>query len=77
MLNDEIGYVPKNYDTIANEAIRAWDAVLLGLSGRRWGFARVSIWLAVWAGSRAPRLSRRSGAGVLLQRSGAGSAQPG
>lgn len=40
-LNDEIGYVPQNYDTNANEAIRAWDAVLLGLTGRRWGFTRV------------------------------------
>jgi zinc/manganese transport system ATP-binding protein len=39
-LNDEIGYVPQNYDANANEAIRAWDAVLLGLTGQRWGFAR-------------------------------------
>jgi zinc/manganese transport system ATP-binding protein len=39
--NDQIGYVPQNYDTSANEAIRAWDAVLLGLTGRRWGFARI------------------------------------
>ncbi|MCH9669266.1 MAG: ABC transporter ATP-binding protein [Actinomycetia bacterium] len=43
MLNDEIGYVPQNYDTNANEAIRGWDAVLLGLNGRRWGFARISV----------------------------------
>jgi zinc/manganese transport system ATP-binding protein len=40
--NDEIGYVPQNYDANANEAIRARDAVLLGLTGRRWGFARTS-----------------------------------
>lgn len=40
--NDEIGYVPQNYDANANEAIRARDAVLLGLTGRRWGFGRIS-----------------------------------
>jgi len=40
--NDEIGYVPQNYDTNANEAIRARDAVQLGLTGRRWGFTRTS-----------------------------------
>ncbi|WNG87049.1 ABC transporter ATP-binding protein [Mycobacterium sp. ITM-2016-00317] len=40
--NDEIGYVPQNYDANANEAIRARDAVLLGLTGRRWGFSRTS-----------------------------------
>jgi zinc/manganese transport system ATP-binding protein len=40
--NDESGYVPQNYDANANEAIRARDAVLLGLTGRRWGFARTS-----------------------------------
>lgn len=39
--NDEIGYVPQNYDAGANEAIRARDAVLLGLTGRRWGFGRI------------------------------------
>lgn len=38
--NDEIGYVPQNYDANASEAIRARDAVLLGLTGRRWGFGR-------------------------------------
>lgn len=37
--NDEIGYVPQRYDVDATEAIRARDAVLLGLTGRRWGFA--------------------------------------
>ncbi len=41
-LNDEIGYVPQNYDAYASDAVRAWDAVLLGLTGRRWGFARAS-----------------------------------
>ena len=40
--NDEIGYVPQNYDANANEAIRARDAVLLGLTGRRWGFSRIT-----------------------------------
>jgi zinc/manganese transport system ATP-binding protein len=40
--NDEIGYVPQNYDANANEAIRARDAVLLGLTGRRWGFGRTT-----------------------------------
>ncbi|MDY6995207.1 MAG: ABC transporter ATP-binding protein [Actinomycetota bacterium] len=42
LLNDEIGYVPQHYDVNATEAIRARDAVLLGLTGRRWGFARPS-----------------------------------
>ena len=41
-LNDEIGYVPQNYDIDASQAIRAWDAVLLGLTGRCWGFTRVN-----------------------------------
>ena len=40
--NDEIGYVPQHYDANATEAIRARDAVMLGLTGRRWGFARPS-----------------------------------
>ncbi len=40
--NDEIGYVPQNYDANANEAIRARDAVLLGLTGTRWGWRRTS-----------------------------------
>jgi zinc/manganese transport system ATP-binding protein len=35
-----IGYVPQNYAAAAGEAIRACDAVLLGLTGNRWGFGR-------------------------------------
>jgi zinc/manganese transport system ATP-binding protein len=35
-----IGYVPQNYAAAAGNAIRACDAVLLGLSGNRWGFGR-------------------------------------
>ncbi|BBY75141.1 ABC transporter ATP-binding protein [Mycolicibacterium parafortuitum] len=42
VVNDEIGYVPQNYDANANEAIRARDAVLLGLTGTRWGWRRTS-----------------------------------
>jgi zinc/manganese transport system ATP-binding protein len=38
--NDSIGYVPQNYAGSAGEAIRATDAVLLGLTGRRWAFGR-------------------------------------
>jgi zinc/manganese transport system ATP-binding protein len=38
--NDNIGYVPQNYAASAGEAIRAPDAVLLGLTGRRWAFGR-------------------------------------
>jgi zinc/manganese transport system ATP-binding protein len=37
-LNRGIGYVPQNYGSVAGEAIRARDAVMLGLSGHRWGF---------------------------------------
>ena len=36
--NDCLGYVPQNYAASAGEAIRAVDAVLLGLTGRRWAF---------------------------------------
>ncbi|GAB3218741.1 metal ABC transporter ATP-binding protein [Mycolicibacterium hippocampi] len=42
VLNNEIGYVPQHYDANASEAIRGRDAVLLGLTGRHWGFARPS-----------------------------------
>jgi zinc/manganese transport system ATP-binding protein len=37
-----IGYVPQNYAAAAGTAIRACDAVLLGLTGNRWGFGRAS-----------------------------------
>ncbi|TRW80010.1 ABC transporter ATP-binding protein [Mycolicibacterium sp. 018/SC-01/001] len=40
--NDLIGYVPQHYDADATEAIRARDAVLLGLTGNRWGISRSS-----------------------------------
>jgi zinc/manganese transport system ATP-binding protein len=36
--NDSIGYVPQDYAASAGEAIRAVDAVLLGLTGRQWAF---------------------------------------
>lgn len=35
-----IGYVPQNYAAAAGGAIRARDAVMLGLIGNRWGFGR-------------------------------------
>jgi zinc/manganese transport system ATP-binding protein len=35
-----IGYVPQNYAAAAGSAIRARDAVMLGLTGNRWGFGR-------------------------------------
>ena len=38
--NDTIGYVPQHYGDSSGEAIRAADVVLLGLTGRRWAFAR-------------------------------------
>ncbi|SEH61303.1 zinc/manganese transport system ATP-binding protein [Mycolicibacterium rutilum] len=41
-LNKAIGYVPQNYAAISGEAIRARDAVMLGLTGHRWGFGRPS-----------------------------------
>ncbi|UXA17580.1 metal ABC transporter ATP-binding protein [Mycobacterium sp. SMC-4] len=40
--NDQIGYVPQHYASTAGEAIRARDAVMLGLSGHRWGFGVTS-----------------------------------
>ncbi|MGV0744316.1 metal ABC transporter ATP-binding protein [Mycolicibacterium sp. XJ870] len=40
--NDRIGYVPQDYVAGAGEAIRARDAVTLGLTGRRWGFSRTT-----------------------------------
>lgn len=35
---DLIGYVPQNYAAAAGNAVRASDAVMLGLIGNRWGF---------------------------------------
>ncbi|MGV9797904.1 metal ABC transporter ATP-binding protein [Mycobacterium sp. NPDC003449] len=40
--NDVIGYVPQDYVAGAGEAIRARDAVTLGLTGRRWGLRRTT-----------------------------------
>jgi zinc/manganese transport system ATP-binding protein len=40
--NDSVGYVPQNYATTADEAIRVVDAVMLGLNGGRWGFKRAT-----------------------------------
>ena len=66
-----IGYVPQDYAAAAGNAIRAGDAVMLGLVGNRWGFAAPSaderhrvaqILDAVGAGSFAHRrLSQLSG----------------
>ncbi|MCT7657904.1 metal ABC transporter ATP-binding protein [Mycobacterium deserti] len=41
-LNQGIGYVPQNYAATAGDAVRARDAVMLGLTGHRWGFGRSS-----------------------------------
>ena len=41
-VNDAIGYVPQDYVVGVGDAIRARDAVMLGLNGRRWGFGRAS-----------------------------------
>lgn len=35
--DDRIGYVPQNYTATIGDAVRAWDLVALGRSGRRWG----------------------------------------
>ncbi len=40
--NNSIGYVPQHYAASAGEAVRATDAVLLGLTGRRWAFGRTT-----------------------------------
>jgi zinc/manganese transport system ATP-binding protein len=40
--NDSIGYVPQDYAVSGGEAIRAVDAVLLGLTGRRWAFGHTT-----------------------------------
>ncbi|RWA21413.1 hypothetical protein MBRU_14460 [Mycolicibacterium brumae DSM 44177] len=70
-VQSEIGYVPQNYAATAGNAIRAYDAVMLGLVGNKWGFARPSAeqrdWVAqvldaVGAGEFAQRrLSQLSG----------------
>ncbi len=36
-LNGQIGYVPQSYGSCSGEAVRARDAVMLGLTGHRWG----------------------------------------
>jgi zinc/manganese transport system ATP-binding protein len=38
--NDRIGYVPQHYASVAGDALRATDAVLLGLIGNRWSLRR-------------------------------------
>ena len=38
----DIGYVPQDYTATSGEALRAIDAVQLGLSGPRWGFRRTT-----------------------------------
>lgn len=40
--NALIGYVPQHYAAAAGEAVRGIDAVLLGLTGHRWGFGRTT-----------------------------------
>jgi zinc/manganese transport system ATP-binding protein len=40
--NDSIGFVPQHYADSSGEAIRAVDAVLLGLTGSRWAFGRTT-----------------------------------
>ncbi|WP_419776490.1 metal ABC transporter ATP-binding protein [Mycolicibacterium neoaurum] len=42
VLNDRVGYVPQHYAALTGEAIRARDAVTLGLTGHRWGFGVVT-----------------------------------
>jgi zinc/manganese transport system ATP-binding protein len=41
VMNKAIGYVPQNYGSVSGEAVRARDAVMLGLTGHRWGFGRL------------------------------------
>ncbi|MBU3749969.1 MAG: ATP-binding cassette domain-containing protein [Mycobacterium sp.] len=40
--NDLIGYVPQHYAATSGEAVRAIDAVLLGLTGHRWAYFRTT-----------------------------------
>lgn len=39
-LGDLIGYVPQNYAADSGDVIRARDAVMMGLTGRRWSISR-------------------------------------
>jgi zinc/manganese transport system ATP-binding protein len=39
---NRVGYVPQDYAASAGDAIRAFDAVLLGLTGHRWAFGPVT-----------------------------------
>ncbi|MFY9763730.1 MAG: ABC transporter ATP-binding protein [Mycobacterium sp.] len=68
--NNCIGYVPQNYASSSDEAIRVVDAVMLGLNGDRWAFRRAtasqrrrvdealrSVQAAELAGKRLSRLS--------------------
>jgi zinc/manganese transport system ATP-binding protein len=68
--NDAIGYVPQNYASRTDEAIRPADVVLLGLNGNKWAFGRTSavqrrrveevlleVGAAAFAGKRLSRLS--------------------
>jgi zinc/manganese transport system ATP-binding protein len=40
--NHSIGYLPQNYAFRSDQAIRAADAVMLGLNGYRWAFGRTT-----------------------------------
>jgi zinc/manganese transport system ATP-binding protein len=68
--NNSIGYVPQNYVSRSDEAIRVVDAVMLGLNGDRYALRRVtasqrrrvdealrSVQIAELAGKRLSRLS--------------------
>jgi zinc/manganese transport system ATP-binding protein len=68
--NDSIGYVPQNYTSRTDGAIRAADVVMLGLNGSKWAFGRASaaqrrrvdevllqVGAAAFAGKRLSRLS--------------------
>ncbi|MFZ0712997.1 metal ABC transporter ATP-binding protein [Mycobacterium sp.] len=68
--NNSIGYVPQNYASNSDEAIRVVDVVTLGLNGDRWAFRRTtasqrrrvdealrSVQIAELAGKRLSRLS--------------------
>lgn len=68
--NHSIGYVPQNYVSVSDEAIRGTDAVMLGLNGHKWAFASAttaqrrrvaqaleSMYATQFAGRRLSRLS--------------------